>query len=137
MFTYENIYLHNDLFLFSLTSDNQIRRTDKITKRQYWLSTNNYNSYASVEKNNNLYFLYNTFESKDGLFSNVEIGDSYITRVNENGDQAKTVFKKKTDNKAHFPLLMTAINVSDGSLMYGLFPFNNRSYQFERIFINH
>jgi hypothetical protein len=134
--TLENIYLHNDLFLVSLKSDNQVRRTDKITKRQYWLSRNHFNSYASVEKNNNLYFLYNTFYSKDGMFTNVEIGDSYITRVMENGDQAKTVFKKKTDDKEPFPLLMTAINVSEGSLMYGLFPFNNRRYQFERIFIN-
>ncbi|MCX6305921.1 MAG: hypothetical protein NT040_13245 [Bacteroidetes bacterium] len=134
--TLENIYLHNDLFLVSLKSDNQVRRTDKITKRQYWLSTNRFNSYASVEKNNNLYFLYNTFDSKDGMFSNVEIGDSYITRVKENGDQAKTIFKKKSDDKEPFPLLMTAINVSEGSLMYGLFPFNNRRYQFERIFIN-
>jgi len=134
--TYENIYLYNDLFLVSLKSDNQIRRTDKITKRQYWLSTNQFNSYASVEKNNNLYFLYNTFESKDGLFANIVIGDSYLTRVNENGDQVKTIFKKKADKKDPFPLLMTATNVSDGSLMYGLFPFNNRRYQFERIFIN-
>jgi hypothetical protein len=134
--TLENIYLHNDLFMVSLKSDNQIRRTDKITKRQYWVGTNHFNSYASVEKNNNLYFLYNTFESKDGLFTNVEIGDSYLTRVNMNGDQAKTIFKKKTDDKEPFPLLMTAIKVSDGSLMYGLFPFNNRRYQFERIFIN-
>lgn len=134
--TYTNIYLHNDLFLVSLNSDNQVRRADKITKRQYWLSTNHFNSYASVEKNNNLYFLYNTFASKDGLFKNIEIGDSYLTRVKENGDQTKTVFKKKTDDKEPFPLLMTAIKVSDGSLMYGLFPFNNRRYQFERIIIN-
>ena len=134
--TYTNIYLNNDLFLVSLNSDNQVRRTDKITKRQYWLNTNQFNSYASVEKNNNLYFLYNTFASKDGMFSSVEIGDSYITRVKENGDQTKTIFKKKSDDKEPFPLLVTAIKVSEGSLMYGLFPFNNRRYQFERIFIN-
>ncbi|MEI6899227.1 MAG: hypothetical protein WCL00_05070 [Bacteroidota bacterium] len=134
--SYTNIYLHNDLFLVSLKSDNQIRRTDKITKRQYWLSTNHFNSYASVEKNNNLYFLYNTFESKDGMFKSIEIGDSYITRVKENGDQAKIVFKKKGDSKDPIPLLMSAIKVSDGSLMYGLFPYNSRRYQFDRIFIN-
>jgi hypothetical protein len=132
----QNIYLHNDLFLVSLKSDNQVRRTDKITKRQYWVGTSRFNSYALVEKNNNLYFLYNTFDSKDGMFTNVDIGDSYITRVKENGDQAKTVFKKKADKDEPFPLMKTAINVSEGSLMYGLFPFNNRRYQFERIYIN-
>lgn len=132
---YENIYVHNDLLVVTLSIDNQIKRIDKINKRQYWLTTNHFNSYASIEKNNNLYFLYNTFEAKDSFFKNIEIGDSYITRVNENGNQLKSVFKKKADNKSPFPLLRSGINVSNGSLMYGLFSFNNRKYQFEQFVI--
>jgi hypothetical protein len=133
--TYDNIYVHNDLFVVTLNSDNTIKRIDKINKRQYWLATDQYNSYASIEKNNNLYFIYNTFEATDALFKNIEIGDSYITRLDMSGNQAKSVFKKKVESKSPLPLVKTGIKVSNGTLIYSLMPFNNRKYQFEQVII--
>jgi hypothetical protein len=133
--TLEDIYVHNDLYVISLNNGNQIKRIDKINKRQYWLTTSHFNSYAAIEKNNILYFIYNTFEAKDAFFKNIEIGDSYITRINENGNQVKSVFMKKVDNKTPLPLPGTGIQVSNDTLMFGLFSINTRKYQFDQVII--
>jgi hypothetical protein len=133
--TYSTIYMHNDLYAVTLGSDYQIKRIDKISKRQYWLTTDCYNSYADIEKNGNLYFIYNTFESSDGMFKNIELGDSYVTRLDEQGKQLKSIFRKKEDKKLPMPLLKTGISLPDNSIIYSLMSYNWKDYQVQKITI--
>jgi len=133
--TYSTIFMHNDLYVVTLSSDYQIKRIDKVSKRQYWLTTDCYNSYADIEKNGNLYFIYNTFESSDGMFKNIELGDSYVTRLDENGNQLKSVFRKKEDKKLPMPLMKTGISLPDNSIIYSLMSYNWKDYQVQKITI--
>ncbi|NVO20198.1 MAG: hypothetical protein HXX13_10880 [Bacteroidetes bacterium] len=130
------IYVTNDLFVVNMNMDNTIKRNDKITKRQFWLDENKFNSYAVLEKNNTLYFLYNTFEQKDAFFKKIEIGDSFITRLDVNGKQAKGIIKKKGEDKMPIPVLNNALAVPGNSIMYGLLtPKGRAKYQFQQVII--
>jgi len=116
----ERILINNDLFVVSLNTDNTFKRIDKITKRQFCLNDDKYNSYAVIEKNNALYFLYTVFEQKKALLFNFKIGDSYLTRLDMKGNQIKNVFKHK-DDQLPVPVLFHAMQVTDNSLMFGSF----------------
>jgi hypothetical protein len=134
--TITTIYVTNDLFVVNMNIDNTLKRNDKLTKRQFWLEENKFNSYAVHEKNNNLYFLYNTFEQKDAFFKTIEIGDSFITRLDVNGKQAKSVIRKKGEDKIPIPVLNNAIALPGNSIMYGLLSANGRpKYQFQLVVI--
>ena len=136
MTTITPIYVTNDLFVVNMNKDNTLKRNDKITKRQFWLEENKFNSYAVLEKNNNLYLLYNTFEQKDAFFKKIDIGDSFITRLDVSGKQTKAVIKKKGEDKIPIPVLNNAIAVSGNSIMYGLLtPKGRAKYQFQKIVI--
>lgn len=130
------IYVTNDLFVVNMNKDNTLKRNDKITKRQFWLEENKFNSYAVLEKNNNLYLLYNTFEQKDAFFKKIDIGDSFITRLDVSGKQTKAVIKKKGEDKIPIPVLNNAIAVPGNSIMYGLLtPKGRAKYQFQQVVI--
>jgi hypothetical protein len=126
------IHIHNDLFVVNLNRENQISKIDKISKRQYWLLDDKYSSYASFEKNNNLYFIFNTFEKKDTFFKNIEISDSYILMLDENGNQKKSIFKKKkVDNKQPIPSLKYSIQTMENAIIFGAFPISIKHNEFE------
>lgn len=130
------IYVSNDIFVVNLNKDNTFKRIDKISKRQFWLGDRKFNSYALLEKGNSLYFLYNTFEQKDAYFKKIEIGESYITRLDENGKLSKSVFKKKEDDKKPVPILSNAIAVTDDTILFGSFNVGMRAlYQFQKLVI--
>lgn len=133
--TYSAIHMHNDLFVVTLSSDYQIKRIDKIQKRQYWLNSDSYNSYSSIEKSGNLYFIYNTFESSDAMFKNIELGNSYITRLDTNGKQQKTIFRKKEEKGKPMPMLKTGMQFSENSIIYSLITFGWKDYQVQKIII--
>lgn len=132
---YSTIYMHNDLIVVSLDSDNKITRIDKVHKRQYWLDTDFYNSYASFEKGGNLYFIFNTFESADGFFKNIDIGDSFIVKLDEQGKEHKAIFKKKEDKGQPMPIPKTAFQMTANSIIYSLMTFNWKDYQVQEIII--
>ena len=135
---YQSIHIHNDLIVVNLNKQNQISRIDKISKRQYWLVDYKYSSYASFEKNNNIYFLFNTFEKKDSFFKNIEISDSYLLKLDENGIQTKAIFKQqKVDEKQPIPLLKNSAQIGDNAIMFGAFPisFKNPEFEFQQIII--
>lgn len=135
---YLPIHIYNDLFIVNLNKENQISRIDKITKRQYWLVDDKFSSYASFEKNNNLYFLFNTFEKKDTFFKNLEISDSYIVKLDENGIQKNSIFKKKKeDDKLPIPSLKYSINTQENTVVFGAFPISlkHRELIFQQITI--
>lgn len=133
--TYSAIHMHNDLFVVTLGNDYQIKRIDKIQKRQYWLNSDNYNSYSSLEKNGNLYFIYNTFVSAESMFKNIELGDSYITRLDEKGKQQKTVIRKKDDKEKPMPMIKTGFPFSNNSIIYSLMSYNWKDYMVQEIII--
>lgn len=130
---YSAIHMRNDLFVVSLDNNYQITRIDKIHKRQYWLNSDEYNSYACTEKNGNLYFIYNTFESVDGMFKNIEMGDSFITRLDAKGKTQSTIFRKKEAMGEPLPMPMTAILMPDQSLIFSLMTFNWKDYQVQEM----
>jgi hypothetical protein len=135
---YQSIHIHNDLIVVNLNKQNQISRIDKISKRQYWLVDYKYSSYASFEKNNNIYILFNTFEKKDTFFKNIEISDSYLLKLDENGIQTKAIFKQqKVDEKQPIPLLKNSAQIGDNAIMFGAFPisFKNPEFEFQQIII--
>jgi hypothetical protein len=97
-----------------------------------------FSSYASFEKNNNLYFLFNTFEKKDTFFKNLEISDSYIVKLDENGIQKNSIFKKKKeDDKLPIPSLKYSINTQENTVVFGAFPISlkHRELIFQQITI--
>jgi hypothetical protein len=115
----------------TLTADNKFKRVDKIVKHQYMLITSRFNSYAVVENNGSLYFIYNTFVKKDGLIKNLEIGDSYLVSLDAKGNQKKAVFKAKSSD---LPVPMPGTGVSTGnSIMFGLMSSNIMDYQFQTL----
>ncbi len=127
---YSPIYLHKDLYVFTLGADNKFKRIDKVTKNQYMLTTTRFNSYAAIEKNGTLNFIFNTFDAKDGLFKNLEIGDSYLVSLDAKGNQKRSVFRKK-DPDLPIPMPGTAITVVDDAIMFGMMSSNMKDYQFQ------
>lgn len=133
MTIYSAIHMHNDLYVVNLNSDNQITRIDKLHKRQYWLNTDTYNSYSSIEKNGNLYFIYNSFEASESMFKNIDVGNSYIARLDANGKEQKSIFRKKEDKDSPMPMPRTGILQPDHSIIFSLMTFNYKDYQVQRI----
>jgi hypothetical protein len=131
MVVYKPIYLHKDLFVVTLGADSKIKRIDKIVKNQYMLITQRFSSYTVFESGGLLNFLYNTFEKKDGLIKNLEIGDSYLVRLDGKGNQEKLILKKK-DSDLPIPMPGTGI-VSGNSIMFGLMSSNMKDYQFQTL----
>lgn len=131
MIVYKPIYLHKDLFVVTLSADNKFKRIDKIVKHQYMLITSRFNSYAVVENNGSLNFIYNTFVKKDGLIKNLEIGDSYLVSLDTKGNQNKAVFKTK-DSDLPIPMPGTGL-FTGNSIMFGLMSSNMKDYQFQTL----
>lgn len=119
---YRLIHLYKNLYIVSLNKQTQISRIDKITKKQYWLDDYNYCSYKSIEKNNTLYFFFNTFEESKKLAYNIDVLESYIVKLDENGKQAKTSFKTKEQFKDPLPILKNSMQVSNSTIQFLAFP---------------
>ena len=128
---YKPIYLHKDLFVVTLSADNKIKRIDKIVKHQYMLITARFNSYAVVENNGTLNFIFNTFVKKDGLIKNLEIGDSNLVSLDTRGNQKNVVFKRK-DTDLPIPMPGTGL-IKGNSIMFGLMSSNIKDYQFQTL----
>jgi len=116
------IHLYNDLYIVNLNKQNQISKVDKISKRQFWLDEYKYCSYKSIEKNNNLYFFFNTFEKSKKTLYEIDVLDSFIVKLDENGNQSRTVFKTKEEFKKPLPLLLSSMQITDNSILFCTFP---------------
>lgn len=129
--TYSTIFLYNDVFVVRLKSDNTIDKIDKVSKRQYSLNTARFNSFIDFEKNGSLYFIYNTIKNKDTMFKNAEIGETYISKV----DNSVSTDVYKTPESFKVPLIMpvTQVELPDKSVMYGMMSANFKDYKFELI----
>lgn len=119
---YQLIHLYKDLYIVSLNKQNQISRVDKIAKKQYWLDEHKYCSYKSIEKNNTLYFFFNTFEESKKLAYNVDVLESFIVRLDENGKQTRAIFKTKEEFKNPLPILQNSMQVTINSIQFLTFP---------------
>jgi len=119
---YQLIHLYKDLYIVSLNKQNQISRVDKIAKKQYWLDEYKYCSYKSIEKNNTLYFFFNTFEESKKLAYNVDVLESFIVRLDENGKQTRAIFKTKEEFKNPLPILQNSMQVTINSIQFLTFP---------------
>jgi len=131
MVVYKPIYLHKDLFVVTLGADSKIKRIDKIVKNQYMLITQRFSSYTVFETSGVLNFLYNTFDKKDGLIKNLEIGESYLVRLDAKGNQEKIVFKKK-DSDLPIPMPGTGM-ISGNSITFALMSSNMKDYQIQTL----
>lgn len=129
--TYSTIYLYNDVFVIRLKNDNSINNIEKISKRQYSLNTARFNSFIDFEKNGNLYFIYNTIKNKDTMFKNAEIGETYISKVNNDVDTK--VFKTPESFKVPIIIPATQVELPNKSVMYGMMSANFKDYKFELI----
>jgi hypothetical protein len=133
---YEAIFGNNDLFVVTMGTDNQIKRMDKISKRQYSLNTEQNNSYSCFEANNNLYFVFNIIESRDKLFTDLEIGDAFMTRLDAEGNQKRTILRKYDKDSKLIPMFRYGVFVPDNALEYSLSTFNFKDYQFQQLTLN-
>ncbi len=133
--TYSTIYLYNDIYVVRLDQKNQISRIDKVSKRQYALNTPRYNSFMDFEVKGNIYTIYNTIINKDSMFKNVELGETYISKVSGAGVSTKTY---QTPESFKVPLIMpvTQVELDSPNLIYGLMSPNYKYYLFEKISIN-
>jgi hypothetical protein len=119
---YRLIHLYNDLFIVNLSKQNQISKVDKISKRQFWLDDYKYCSYKSIEKNNNLYFFFNTFEKSKKALYEIDVVDSFIVKLGENGNQTRSVFKTKEEFKKPLPMLLSSMQITNNSILFCTFP---------------
>lgn len=133
---HDAIFGNNDLFVVTLSADNQIKRTDKISKRQYSLNTEQNNSYSCFEANNKLYFAFNIIESRNKLFTDFEIGDAFITMLDAEGNQKRTVMRKYDKDSKLVPMFRYGVTMPDNALEYSLSNFNYKDYQFQRLTLN-
>ncbi len=129
---YTPIYLYNDIFIIRLNADNTIENIEKISKRQYALTTSRYNSFIDFEKDGNLYFIYNTIKRKDSMFKNAEIGDTYISKMGKDGCVEKVY---STPESKKVPLMMpkTMVELPNHSVLYGMMSPSYKDYKFELI----
>jgi hypothetical protein len=135
MIVYKPIYIHNDAFIVNFTGDNKITRIDKISKRQYLLITSRFNSYLTVEKNNKLYFIFNTMLYRDTMLKNVDLGDTYLVSIDEKGNQRKVILKKEETSMQLIVIPGTAISLTPNSIIYSLMSANFKDYSFEKLTI--
>jgi hypothetical protein len=136
---YQLIHLYNDIYIVNLNKQNQISKVDKIAKRQFWLDDYKYSSYKLIEKNNNLYFFFNTFEKSKKLAYNTDVLDSFIVRLDVNGSQTRAIFKTKEDLKQPLPMLLNSMQISDNSILFCTFPMSfslKAELSFQQIKIN-
>jgi hypothetical protein len=136
MITYSTIFMHNDLFVFNLTADNRIKRIDKVSKRQYLLTTDRFNSYTTLEENGSLYFLFNTIVYNDTMFKNAKMGDTYLVSIDNEGKQNKVIFKPKEMAEKIILMPGTSISFGRNSIIYGLMSATFKDYTFEKLTIN-
>ena len=129
--TYSTIFLYNDVYVIRLKSDNSIDNIEKISKRQYSLTTARYNSFIDFEKNGTLYFIYNTIKKEDTMFKNAEIGETYISKINKS--VATKVYKTPASNKVPIIIPATQLELPNKSVMYAMMSVNFKDYKFELI----
>jgi hypothetical protein len=129
---YTPIYLYNDVFIIRLNAKNSIESIEKISKRQYALTTSRYNSFIDFEKDGNLYFIYNTIKKKDTMFKNAEIGDTYISKITKNSNIEK-VYNTPESKKAPLIMPVTKVEFPNHSILYGMMSSNFKDYKFELI----
>lgn len=129
---YTPIYLYNDIFIIRLNANNAIENIEKISKRQYALTTSRYNSFIDFEKDGNLYFIYNTIKRKDSMFKNAEIGDTYISKITKDSNVEKIY---STPESKKVPLMMpnTMVEFPNHSVLYGMMSPSYKDYKFEVI----
>lgn len=136
---YQRIHLYNDIYIVNLNKQNQISKVDKIFRRQFWLDEYKFSSYKSIEKDNNLYFFFNTFIKSEKLAYNIDVLDSYIVKLDENGNQSRAIFKTKEDFKQPLPMLLNSMQISNNSILFCTFPISfkeMRNIHFQQITIN-
>ncbi|WP_291855403.1 hypothetical protein [Marinilabilia sp.] len=130
--TYTPIYFYSNVFVVRLNAYNSIKSIEKISKRQYSLATSRYNSFIDFEKDGSLYFIYNTIEKKDGFFKNAEIGETYISKIDDSGNTPE-VYKTPESNKAPLMMPATKVELPNHSILYGMMSANFKDYKFEII----
>ena len=104
---------------------------EKISKRQYALTTTRFNSFIDFEKNGSLYFIYNTIKNKDTMFKNAEIGETFISKVNES--VSTKVYKTPESFKVPLIIPATQMELPNKTVMYGMMSANFKDYKFELI----
>jgi len=130
---YSTIYLYNDVFVIRLKTDNSIDTIEKISKRQYSLNTARYNSFIDFEKDGRLYFIYNTIKNKDTMFKNVEIGETYMSKIDKDKSVVTEVYKTPESFKVPLIMPVTEVQLPNKSVMYGMMSANFKDYKFEVI----
>lgn len=127
---YTPLYLYNDVFIIRLNANYSIEKIEKISKRQYSLTTSRYNSFIDFEKNGDLYFIYNTIKKKDTLFKNAEIGETYISKM-DGDDTLSEVYKTPESEKEPLIMPITKVVFPNHSVLYGMMSSNFKDYKFE------
>ncbi len=129
---YTPIYLYNDVFIIRLNANNSTEGIEKISKRQYALSTSRYNSFIDFEKGGKLYFIYNTIKRKDSMLKNAEIGNTYISKIDKNNN-IEEVYSTPESKKVPLMMPNTMVKLPNQSILYGMMSPSFKDYKFELI----
>jgi hypothetical protein len=133
---YKTIFLHNDLYVTRLNSKQQISQIDKISKRQYAITTNQFNSYALFEVGDKLYFTYMEIVKKNTMFKNAEPGDTWLIELNRDGTVNREVLNPAGSKHQLFPMTQTGNPFGRSSLIYTTVSLNFKDHALEKISIN-
>lgn len=135
MTVYSTIFMNNDIFVTRFGNNNLIDRIDKISKRQYLINTNQFISYAILEKDGKLYFVYKEFLKKESMFKNIEEGNSYIVELDSNGNQNKAIFHSADSKDDLFIMPETEIETSEDDLIYSTINGSYKDYRVNKLMI--
>ncbi len=127
------LFMHNDLYVFRIKSDNTPGRIDRISKRQYFLVTSRFNSYHVEEMGGNLFFLFNSIPRRDNYTRRAILGETYLVTLNQQGAQDKVALQRGLTLKVQGMMPATAISTEPGSIFYSLMSFLYRNHAFGKI----
>jgi hypothetical protein len=132
---YKPIFLHNDLFVTRIDNHNKIEQIDKISKRQYLLVTDQFNSYTVLEKEGKLYFLFKEYLKKDTMFRNAEEGNGYIVSLDPKGNQVRSVFQAIENKEKLFLMPQTGLETPEKDLLFSTIRVNYKDYSVNRLIV--
>jgi len=133
---YKPIYIRNDIFIINISAENKIDRIDKVTKRQYSVSTEQYSSYGVNENNGSFYFVFMDILRKNTMLKNAETGNTYLVAIDSKGEQKRSIIYDAEEKQKIFFLPETFIPLNPTQSVYSLASMMFKDYFVEKITIN-
>lgn len=123
----------NDLYITRIGEDNKIERVDKIKKRQQFIKTRMFNSYAMLENEGVLYFVFNNFNQENTIVNVITHGETYLVALDSEGNEEREIIQSTKDKDKIYMLTKSAFQDSNNSLIFSSASSAFKDYRVNRI----